>query len=82
MLTIYRDRPEMRRVLLERGATVGLMVGIVAALAMITEMVFEMRVASFMMISSGYPLIGSILMGIVLGVWKPKATTAEAEVSK
>ena len=44
---------------------------------MITEMVFEMRVASFMLISAGYPLIGSGLMGIVLGLWKPKGTVAE-----
>ena len=61
-----------------RGAVSGLMVGIVAALAIITEMVFEMRVASFMMICAGYPLIGSCLMGIVLGLWRPKDTTAEA----
>jgi len=64
-----------------RGAIAGLMVGIVAALAMITEMVFEMRVASFMMICAGYPLIGSMLMGMVLGLWKPKDTTAEAKAS-
>ena len=62
---------------LVRGAITGLMVGIVAALAMITEMVFEMRLASFMMISAGYPLIGSILMGIVIGVWRPKGAAAQ-----
>jgi len=62
---------------LVRGAITGLMVGIVAALAMITEMVFEMRLASFMVISAGYPLIGSILMGIVIGVWRPKGAAAQ-----
>jgi len=63
---------------LVRGAVVGLMVGIVAALAMITEMAFEMRSSSFMFISAAYPLIGSVLMGIVLGVWKPKGAVADA----
>ena len=61
-----------------RGIVTGLMVGIVAALAMITEMVFEMRSSTFMFISAAYPLIGSVLMGIVLGVWKPKAETETA----
>ena len=60
-----------------RGIVAGLMVGIVAALAMITEMAFEYRSSQFMFISAAYPLIGSILMGIVIGVWKPKSATAE-----
>jgi len=55
-----------------RGIITGLMIGIVAALAMITEMAFEMRSSTFMFICAAYPLIGSILMGIVIGVWKPK----------
>jgi len=59
-----------------RGIVSGLMVGIVAALAMITEMAFEYRTSTFMFISSAYPLIGSVLMGIVLGVWKPKGADA------
>ena len=54
------------------GITVGSMVGLAAAVAMITEMVFEIRPRPFIMISAGYPLIGCILMGIVIGVWKPK----------
>jgi hypothetical protein len=52
------------------------MTGIVAALAMITEMAFEMRSSRFMFICAAYPLIGSILMGIVIGVWKPKGVEA------
>ena len=56
-----------------RGIRVGILVGLAAALAMITEMFFEMRSSSFMMISAAYPLLGCILMGIILGVWKPKA---------
>jgi len=55
------------------GIGVGILIGLAAALAMVTEMVFEERAAGFMLISAGYPLIGCILMGIVLGVWKPKA---------
>ena len=60
-----------------RGLTAGLMVGIVAALAMITEMAFEYRSSTFMFISAAYPLIGSVLMGLVIGVWKPKGAVAE-----
>jgi hypothetical protein len=59
-----------------RGIVAGLMVGIVAALAMLTEMAFEFRSSTFMFISAAYPLIGSVLMGIVIGVWKPKSVTA------
>ena len=55
-----------------RGISAGLMVGIVAALAMITEMAFEMRSITFIFLCAAYPLIGSVLMGIVIGVWKPK----------
>ena len=56
-----------------RGIRVGMLVGLAAAVAMITEMAFEIRAVSFVMISAAYPLIGCILMGIIIGVWKPKA---------
>jgi hypothetical protein len=59
-----------------RGIVSGLMIGIVAALAMITEMAFEYRTSTFMFISAAYPLIGSVLMGIIIGVWKPKSAEA------
>jgi hypothetical protein len=39
-------------------------------------MAFELRSSTFMSISAAYPLIGCVLMGIVLGVWKPKGVTA------
>jgi hypothetical protein len=55
-----------------RGITVGILVGLAAALAMITNMVFEARTGSFIMISAAYPFVGCILMGIIVGVWKPK----------
>lgn len=61
-----------------RGVLAGLMVGIVAALAMITEMAFEYRSSNFMFIAAAYPLIGCVLMGIVIGVWKPKGAASEA----
>jgi hypothetical protein len=40
---------------------------------MITEVVFEARPGSFVLISAGYPLVGSILMGIIIGAWRHKA---------
>jgi Protein of unknown function (DUF1761) len=63
---------------LVRGLIAGMMVGIVAALAMITEMAFEYRSTNFMFISGAYPLLGSMLMGMVIGVWKPKGVAADA----
>ncbi len=54
-----------------RGIRVGILVGLAAALAMLTEMVFELRSVSFIMISAAYPFLGCILMGIILGVWRP-----------
>ena len=61
-----------------RGISIGMLVGLAAALAMITDMVFEARVLSFIAISAAYPLMGCILMGIIVGIWKPKAK-AKAE---
>lgn len=55
-----------------RGIVVGSLVGLAAAAAMVTEMVFEIRPGSFVMIAAGYPLAGSILMGIVIGAWRHK----------
>jgi uncharacterized membrane protein len=59
-----------------RGISVGILIGLVAAVAMITEMAFEARARSFMAISAGYPLVGSILMGLIIGVWRPKANSS------
>jgi hypothetical protein len=56
-----------------RGIGVGILIGMAAAVAMITEMVFEIRPVSFIMISAAYPLLGCILMGIIVGMWKGKA---------
>ncbi len=54
------------------GIGAGLLIGFAAAVAMITEMVFEIRAVSFIMISAAYPLLGCILMGIIVGAWRPK----------
>ncbi len=54
------------------GIGVGLLIGLAAAVAMITEMVFEIRAVSFIMISAAYPLLGCILMGVIVGAWRPK----------
>src|SRR5208283_2464292 len=59
-----------------RGIRVGILVGLAAALAMITEMFFELRAVPFMLISAAYPLAGCVLMGVILGAWKPKGLTA------
>lgn len=55
------------------GAMTGLMLGIgIAAAAMVTELVFEARSAEFMMIAAGYPVVGSAIMGTILGAWQKK----------
>jgi hypothetical protein len=55
-----------------RGIIVGMLIGLAAAMAMVTETVFEIRPGSFVLVSAGYPLVGCILMGIIIGAWKPK----------
>jgi len=59
-----------------RGIQVGLLVGLAVAVAMATELVFELRTRSFIVIAAGYPLVGCILMGVILGAWKPKKVVA------
>ncbi len=66
---------------LMRGIIAGILVGLAAAVAMVTEMVFEVRAASFVLISAAYPLIGCVLMGIIIGVWKPKAALEPARTA-
>ena len=64
------------------GIHAGILVGLAAAVAMITEMVFEYRAPPFMLISAAYPLLGCILMGIIIGAWRPKAIAAEVAKAK
>ncbi len=56
-----------------RGIGTGLVLGLLAAAAMATEQSFEMRPAVFRVISAGYPLLGCIIMGAIIGAWKQKA---------
>jgi len=55
-----------------RGLAAGILVGLAAAVAMVTEMVFEVRSSPFILISAGYPLAGCTLMGIIIGIWRPR----------
>jgi len=59
-----------------RGIIAGILIGLAAAAAMVTEMVFEIRPGSFTLIAAGYPLVGSILMGIIIGAWRHKSGAA------
>ena len=55
------------------GAGLGFMLGFgLAALPMLTEIVFERRPTSFALIAAGYPVIGMMIMGAILGAWKGK----------
>ena len=55
------------------GARVGFILGLgIAFTAMATAYVFEGKPHSFIYISAGYPVVGCILMGAILGAWKPK----------
>ena len=61
-----------------RGIAVGAVLGFVAAAAMVTEHAFELRPSLFKLIAAGYPLVGSMIMGAIVGAWKAKATAEKA----
>lgn len=65
-----------------RGFRIGLLIGVAAALAMVTELYFEDRQRLFVMISAGAPVAGCVLMGMILGIWKPKRPEADASVAE
>ena len=60
------------------GAMVGLLLGLlIAGATIVTEMVFEAAPLKAMAIIAGYPIIGLILMGLVIGaIAKVEAKTA------
>ncbi len=60
-----------------RGFRVGLLIGVAIALAMLTEMHFELKSYTFIGISAGCPLAGCVLMGLILGTWKPRTRFAD-----
>jgi uncharacterized protein DUF1761 len=55
---------------LVRGITIGAIVWIFIGAAFATEYVFEARSVQIFAINAGYPLVGMILMGGILGAWK------------
>jgi hypothetical protein len=58
------------------GAQVGLVLGLcLAAIPMVTEMVFELRTTKFIVISAMYPLIGCVLMGTIVGAIAAKSAS-------
>ena len=66
---------------LVRGFRIGLLIGLVAALAMLTELHFELRPWQFIAISAGAPVVGCALMGLIVGTWRPKSVIADAAAS-
>jgi uncharacterized protein DUF1761 len=58
------------------GARIGLMLGMgVAMLPMMTEYFFEMKHLNFALIAGGYPAVGGLMMGAILGAWQKKSAT-------
>jgi Protein of unknown function (DUF1761) len=55
---------------LMRGITIGAILWIFIGAAFATEYVFEARSVQLFAINAGYPLVGMILMGGILGAWK------------
>jgi hypothetical protein len=53
-----------------RGVQVGAILWVLIGAAFATEYVFEGRSLQIYAINAGYPLVGMILMGAVLGAWK------------
>jgi hypothetical protein len=48
------------------------------ATTFLTEYVFELRPVSIYLITAGYPLIGMLIMGGILGAWQKKEPTVQA----
>ena len=61
------------------GARLGVMLGTgLAALPMITEFFFEFRHLDVAFIAAGYPAVGCVLMGAIVGAWRGNADKAAA----
>ncbi len=48
------------------------------ATTFLTEYVFELRTVSIWLINAGYPLVGMLIMGAILGAWQKKAASTQA----
>jgi hypothetical protein len=58
------------------GARLALMLGVgIAMLPIMIETFFEMRHLRFALIIGGYPAVGSLIMGAILGSWRGKAAS-------
>jgi hypothetical protein len=55
---------------LVRGIGVAVFLWLVVASVFATELVFEAKSLEFFCIVAGYPLVGMMIMGAVLGAWK------------
>ena len=53
-----------------KGLLTGIAVGIIVAAAMLTEYGFERRPYMFALIAAGYPFVGSMLMGTIIGAFR------------
>jgi uncharacterized protein DUF1761 len=61
------------------GARIGMMLGFgVAMLPMMTEYFFEMKHLNFALIAAGYPAVGGIVMGTILGAWQKRGAVVLA----
>ena len=65
-----------------RGIAAGAVLGFAMAAAMITELAFEMRGSAFKLIAAGYPFVGAIIMGAIIGAWRKKGQSEFAVGAK
>ena len=64
-----------------RGLRYGFGFGVMLATALVTELIFERHTATFMAIAAGYPFLGMIVMGAILGAWKGKQSAILAKTT-
>ncbi len=55
-----------------RGLRYGFGFGLAIAAAIVAGLVFEQRPTSFIAVAAGYPFVGMIIMGAILGAWRRK----------
>jgi hypothetical protein len=71
------DRPDLKHGLRVAFYAWG---GFVAT-TFLTEYVFELRSVTIWLINAGYPLVGMLIMGAILGAWPKKDTSVLATVA-
>ncbi len=65
-----------------RGVRYGLGFGAVIAAAILTELMFEKHGARFIAIAAGYPFLGMIIMGTIIGAWRGKRSVQQAKATR